>query len=101
MRKEIKSFQHRDGDLFFEAWGHFNDLLLKCPHHKLPQDELVQAFYEGLSDMNKRVVNSSCGGVLMEKSSEEAMELFETLSDHSQQFLSRGRQITWLLWTER
>jgi hypothetical protein len=34
--------------------------------------------------MNKGVVDSSCGGVLMEKSNEEAMELFETLSDHSQ-----------------
>jgi hypothetical protein len=42
--------------------------------------------------MNKGVVDSGCGGVLMEKSSEEAMELFETLIDHSQQFSSRGRQ---------
>jgi hypothetical protein len=67
-------------------------LLLKCPHHKLPQDELVQAFYEGLNDTNKGVVDSGCGVVLMEKSSEEAMELFETLSEHSQQFSSRGRQ---------
>jgi hypothetical protein len=92
MRKEIQAWQQKDGDLFFEAWGQFNDLLLKCPHHKLPQDELVQAFYEGLNDANKGVVDSGCGGVLMEKSSEEAMELFETLSEHSQQFSSRGRQ---------
>jgi hypothetical protein len=42
--------------------------------------------------MNKGLVESGYGGVLMEKSSEEAMELFETLSDHSQQFPSRGRQ---------
>ena len=42
--------------------------------------------------MNKGIVDSGCGGVLMEKSSEEAMELFETLSDHTQQFSSRGRQ---------
>jgi hypothetical protein len=69
-----------------------NDFLLKCPHHKLPQDELVQDFYEGLNYTNKGVVDSSCGGVLMEKSSEEAMELFQTLSEHSQQFSSRGRQ---------
>jgi hypothetical protein len=38
------------------------------------------------------IVDSSCGGVLMEKRSEEAMELFETLSEHTQQFSSRGRQ---------
>jgi hypothetical protein len=92
MRKEIQSSQQRDGDLFFEAWGQFNALLLKCPHHNLPQDELVQAFYEGLNDMNKGVVDSSCGGELVEKSNEEAIELFETLSDHTQQFSSRGRQ---------
>jgi hypothetical protein len=67
-------------------------LLVKCPHHKLPQDELVHTFYEGLNDTNKEVVDSGCGRVLMEKSSEEAMELFETLSEHSQQFSSRGRQ---------
>ena len=83
MRKEIHSFQQRDGDLFFKTWGYFNELLLKCPHHNLPQDELVQAFYEGLNDMNKGIVDSSCGGVLMEKRSEEAMELFETLSNHN------------------
>ena len=92
MGKEIQSWQQRDRNLFFKAWGHFNDLLLNCPHHKLPQDELVQAFYKGLNDMNKGVVDSGCEGVLMEKSSKEAMELFEQLSDHSQQFSSRGRQ---------
>ena len=42
--------------------------------------------------MNKGVVDFGCGGMLMEKSSEEAMELFEQLSDHSQQFHSRERQ---------
>ena len=42
--------------------------------------------------MNKGIVDLGCGGVLMEKSSEEAMELFETLNEHSQQFSSRGRQ---------
>jgi hypothetical protein len=54
---------------------------------------LAQAFYKGLNDLNKGVVDSGYGGVLMEKSNEEAMELFETLSDHSQQFSSRGRQV--------
>ena len=42
--------------------------------------------------MNKGVVDFGCGGMLMEKSSKEAMELFQTLSNHSQQFSSRGRQ---------
>jgi hypothetical protein len=34
--------------------------------------------------MNKDIVDLGCGGVLMEKSNEEAMELFKTLSEHTQ-----------------
>jgi len=92
LRREIQTFQQKDGDLFFEAWEHFKELLLKCPHHNLSQDDQVQAFYEGLNYSNKSLVDSACGGMLMEKNSEEAIELFETLSENSQQFSSRGRQ---------
>jgi hypothetical protein len=92
LRREIQTFQQKDGDLFFEVWEYFNELLLKCPHHNLSQDDQVQPFYEGLNDSNKSLVDSACGGVLMEKNSEEAKELFETLSENSQQFSSRGRQ---------
>jgi len=92
LRREIQTFQQKYGDLFFEAWEHFKELLLKCPHHNLSQDDQVQAFYEGLNDSNKSLVDSACGVVLMEKNSEEAIELFETLSENSQQFSSRGSQ---------
>jgi hypothetical protein len=51
----------------------------------LSQDNQVQAFYEGLDNSNKNLVDSACGGVLMEKSSEEVIELFETLSENSHQ----------------
>jgi hypothetical protein len=64
LRREIQTFQQKDGDLFFEAWEHFNELLLKCPHHNLSQDDQVQAFYEGLNEPNKGLVDSACGGVL-------------------------------------
>jgi hypothetical protein len=53
LRREIQTFQQKDGDLFFEAWEHFKELLLKCPHHNLSQDDQVQAFYKGLNDSNK------------------------------------------------
>jgi hypothetical protein len=88
LRRDIQTFQQKDGDLFFEAWENFKELFLKCPHHNLSQDDQVQAFYEGLNDSNKSLVHSACGCVLMEKNSEEAIELFETLSENSQQFSS-------------
>lgn len=44
LKREIQTFQQKGGDLFFEAWDHFKELLLKCPHHNLSQDDQVQAF---------------------------------------------------------
>ena len=42
---------------------------------------------------NKCIIDSAYyAGVLLEKNSEEALELFETLSEYSQQFSSKGRQ---------
>ena len=92
LRREILTFQQKEGALFFEAWEHFNELLLGCLHHNLPQYDQVLAFYEGLNDPNKSLVDLAYGGMLMEKSSEKAIELFETLSENSQQFPSKGRQ---------
>jgi hypothetical protein len=88
LRREIQTFQPKDGDLFFEVWEYFKELLLKCPHHNLSQDDQVQAFYEGLNDSKKSRVDLACGGVLTEKNSDEAKELYETLSENSQQFSS-------------
>jgi hypothetical protein len=92
LRREILTFQQKDGALFFEAWEHFNELLLRCSHHNLSQEDQVLAFYEGLNDHNKSLVDLACGYMLMKKSSEEAIELFETLRENSQQFPSKGRQ---------
>ena len=83
LRREIQTFQEKDGKLFFEAWEHFNELLLNCPHHNVSQDDQVQTFYEFLSNVNKGLVDLACGGMLMEKNSEEAIELFETISENS------------------
>jgi hypothetical protein len=83
LRREILTFQEKDGALFFEAWEHFNELLLRCPHHNLSQDNQVLAFYEGLNDHNKSLVDLACGYMLKEKSSKEAKELFGALSENS------------------
>ena len=92
LRREIQTFKQKDENLFFEAWEHFNEQLLNCPYHNLSQGDQVQAFYEGLSNVNKGLVDLACGGMLMEKSSEETIELFKTISENSQQFSSRRMQ---------
>ncbi|KAM1007300.1 hypothetical protein ACFX13_003974 [Malus domestica] len=52
----------------------------------------VQAFYEGLNDPNKAIVDFACKGMLMKMSHEKAIEMYEELAENSQQFNIRGCQ---------
>jgi hypothetical protein len=44
LRREIQTFQKKGGDLFCEACEHFNELLLKCLHHNLFQEDQYKHF---------------------------------------------------------
>nr|XP_011470614.1 PREDICTED: uncharacterized protein LOC105353287 [Fragaria vesca subsp. vesca] len=67
LRREIQNFTQKDGDTLYEAWEEFQELQRKCPHHGISLDELVQAFYEGLDNSNKGMVDSVCGCTFMNK----------------------------------
>ena len=43
----------------------------------------MQAFYEGLDDQVRQIVDASCGGAFMNKSEDETYDLFEMLSENS------------------
>ncbi|KAL0453964.1 UNVERIFIED_CONTAM: hypothetical protein Slati_1374500 [Sesamum latifolium] len=40
----------------------FKHLVESCPHHQIPDQLLIQYFYEGLSETNRSLVNAASGG---------------------------------------
>ena len=77
--------------MFHETWERMKDLLRKCPHHQVPRWQLVQYFYDGLTEKNRQMVDAACGGTFMLKSEDEAWALFETLSENSMHHASASR----------
>ncbi|KAF7844320.1 uncharacterized protein G2W53_001225 [Senna tora] len=67
------------------------DLLRSCPHHEVPKWQLVNSFYSGLSERNQQMIDSSCGGIFLDKNPDEAWDLFEHLSENSQQRVTSSR----------
>ena len=63
--------------------GETEGTLRKCSHHGLSKWQVVQAFYEGLTEQYRHMVDASCGGNFMSMSEDEAYDLFETLSENS------------------
>ena len=83
MRRAIINFSQLPNEQFYETWERLHDLLRKCPHHVVPKWQLVQSFYDSLSESHRQMVDASCSGTFMTKNEDEAWDLFETLSDNS------------------
>ncbi|PWA55153.1 hypothetical protein CTI12_AA434730 [Artemisia annua] len=45
------------GETLFSAWERFEDLLFKCPEHKLNKHEQLQIFYNGLNIETRRILD--------------------------------------------
>ncbi|KAF7800919.1 uncharacterized protein G2W53_044586 [Senna tora] len=91
LRQEITNFFQLDNELFHETSERFRDLLRSCPHHEVPKWQLVNSFYSGLSERNQQMIDSSCGGIFLDKNPDEAWDLFEHLSENSQQRATSSR----------
>jgi hypothetical protein len=88
IRRVITSISQYEGEQLYETWERLKDLLRSCPHHAVLKWQLVQSFYEGLTEPNRQMVDASCGGTFMMKSEDETWTLFENLSNNSIQHAS-------------
>jgi hypothetical protein len=68
------------------------NLLLKCPHHAVPKWQLIQCFYDGLTEPHRQMVDVSCRGTFMLKSEDDAWTLFENPAENSLHHSSFGRR---------
>ncbi|KAL0311331.1 UNVERIFIED_CONTAM: hypothetical protein Sangu_2427800 [Sesamum angustifolium] len=77
------------GESLFEYWGRFNELVKSCPHHQIPDHLLIQYFYEGLSSMDRKLIDAASGGALFNKTPTEARNLISIMASNTQQFGTR------------
>jgi len=53
LRHAITTFSQNKNEQLHEIWEIFKDFLGGCPHHEVPQWQLVQSFYSGLDEHNR------------------------------------------------
>ncbi|KAL0283927.1 UNVERIFIED_CONTAM: hypothetical protein Sangu_2857900 [Sesamum angustifolium] len=88
--KHLKEFHVVcSGESLFEYWGRFNELVKSCPHHQIPDHLLIQYFYEGLSSMDRKLIDAASGGALFNKTPTEARNLISIMASNTQQFGTR------------
>jgi hypothetical protein len=58
IRKAIIGFSQIEGEPFHETSKRMKDLLRKCPHHDAPKWQLLQCFYDGLTEPHRQMVDA-------------------------------------------
>jgi hypothetical protein len=70
-----------------EYWERFKQLVFSCPQHQITEQLLIQYFYEGLSPMDRNILDASSGGALVDKTLVAAKALIENMSLNPQLLL--------------
>ncbi|XP_051127368.1 uncharacterized protein LOC127248864 [Andrographis paniculata] len=89
LRKEICGIKQQSGETPHEYWERFNKLIIKCPQHQIPPQLLIQYFYDGLSLMDRNIIDAASGGALVNKTPAQAWDLIARMAKNTQQFGSR------------
>ncbi|XP_031116500.1 uncharacterized protein LOC116020158 [Ipomoea triloba] len=80
MRRAIQNFKQLPNESLAESWERFKDLRRQCPHHGIQSWDLMMAFYEGLFDTSRTLVDASSGGLFTVLEPIQAEELLEKIA---------------------
>ncbi|KAL4368664.1 hypothetical protein GQ457_05G022790 [Hibiscus cannabinus] len=89
IRKEIYCITQLTQETLYEYWERFKRLCASFPHHQIPDQLLIQYFYEGLLPMDRSMIDAASGGALVNLTPEGAKELISNMAENSQQFGTR------------
>jgi len=59
IRKDISGIRKLSGESLYEYWKRFKKLCASCPHHQISEQLLLQYFYEGLSNMERSMIDAA------------------------------------------
>jgi hypothetical protein len=65
-----------------QAFEQFNEYSRAMPHHKFPNGDLVQKFYQGLTMASRTIIDASVGGSIIELTPTKAFTLFKKVADN-------------------
>ncbi|RDX72187.1 hypothetical protein CR513_48363, partial [Mucuna pruriens] len=84
IKKEIYGIRQHSGETLHKYWERFNKLYATCPHHQINEQLLIQYFYEGLTMMDRSMIDAASGGSLIDKTPVAARQLISNMASNTQ-----------------
>ncbi|XP_057791897.1 uncharacterized protein LOC131008594 [Salvia miltiorrhiza] len=83
LRTRISNIKMGTGEILYEYWGRFKQMLAKCPQHQIPDHDLIRYFVGGLRRQDRQWLHAACGGSILNKSAAEAFKLIADMAEES------------------
>ncbi|RDX69696.1 hypothetical protein CR513_51149, partial [Mucuna pruriens] len=90
IRKEICRIRQHSRETLHKYCERFNKLCAICLHHQISEKLLIQYFYEGLTMMDRSMIDAANRGALMDKMLVAVKHLISNMVSNIQQFGTRG-----------
>lgn len=94
LRDNIKSFKCLEGEPIHETWLRFKKMLLQFPTHDLPDNVLLQYFYQSLDSVNKGVADQLSPGGLMQQPYVIAAQLLDGMTKINRAWYTHEDQVS-------
>ncbi|KAL8515127.1 hypothetical protein ACS0TY_014002 [Phlomoides rotata] len=90
-KNSIAQFRQGMNEELPQVWEWFCNLLITCPHHGFPQEQLMSFFYCGLTDQARLPLDACSEGSYWLKSVEEITHIMDGIASNSFQMkMDRG-----------
>ncbi|XP_076914824.1 uncharacterized protein LOC143573953 [Bidens hawaiensis] len=81
LRKEIIAIKQAKREALHTYCERFKKLCARCPQHGISEHQLLQYFFEGLAPMERRLINASSGGALLDKTPTQIRALITSIAE--------------------
>ena len=83
LKRQIYTFAAQDGEKFYQCWERFMETISACPHHGFDTWMLVNHFYGGMSPAMRQLLETMCGGDILSKHPDKAMDFLNYVAETS------------------
>ena len=81
--RQIYTFAAYENEKFYQSWERYLETISVYPHHGFDTWMLVNHFYDGKSPAMKQLLETMCGGDILSKNLDEAMDILNFVAKNS------------------
>ncbi|XP_024172385.1 uncharacterized protein LOC112178475 [Rosa chinensis] len=86
LRKKISGIQQGQDESYAEYYERFKTLITQCPQHGMKNETLLTCFYDGLTNLERDMLDAASGGSFVDKEPAAGMVLIENRALNQQQY---------------